>query len=777
MFRSLYISRSLQTMGELINAGVPMLDTIVITGDISGNRVYKKLWRDVYSSVKQGRKVVNELNKSGLMPHAVNQMIASCAITVSWLPGTASCGSDLTYAVYRAIDPDFEPSPANRIAACLSGTSYVDNDVVNGQTYLYIVRAEDATTAGSGPCNGGNQDSNTQTVAATASGPSQIDFSDDFESGLGSWTAAGNGGSGWTLSSAAANSPSNSVFCADEDFLKDRTLTLASGRQITAGNTTLEFFHAYITEAGFDGGVLEISTDNGSIWSDIGSARFLENGYNSTISTEFSSPIGGRDAWSGNSSGFLRTTVDLADFAGQTVSIRFRMACDVSVDATGWYIDDVTFTTLSDCIGCPDADLDGVCDTDDLCPGGDDTIDNDEDGIPDACDLCAEGDNDVDSDSDGVPDACDACPDFDDSLDADADTVPDDCDLCPGFDDTLDADGDGVPDDCDLCAAGDDNADADGDSVPDACDLCPAGDDVLDSDSDGTPDGCDLCPGFDDTVDSDGDGTPDDCDQCQGSNDNNDIDADGVPDACDICPNGDDTLDGDGDGVPDQCDICPNGDDNFDADFDNVPDACDRCPGSNDRFDSDNDGVPNGCDVCPGADDSLDADNDTVPDGCDACAGFDDNLDADGDNVPDGCDICPEGDDSQDQDGDGVPNACDRCPGNDDGLDADGDGVPDACDLCLGADDTLDADSDGVPDDCDICAGSDDATDSDGDGVPDGCDVCPIGDDTVDLNENGVPDACDCPDLDQVLVLLTDWPNNDIAALVSAVTQFCALDR
>src|SRR5690606_32576372 len=33
MFRALYISRSLQTMGQLINAGVPMLDTLVITGD------------------------------------------------------------------------------------------------------------------------------------------------------------------------------------------------------------------------------------------------------------------------------------------------------------------------------------------------------------------------------------------------------------------------------------------------------------------------------------------------------------------------------------------------------------------------------------------------------------------------------------------------------------------------------------------------------------------------------------------------------------------------
>ena len=36
--------------------------------------------------------------------------------------------------------------------------------------------------------------------------------------------------------------------------------------------------------------------------------------------------------------------------------------------------------------GCPDSDNDGVCDTDDVCPGFDDTIDTDGDGIPDGCD-------------------------------------------------------------------------------------------------------------------------------------------------------------------------------------------------------------------------------------------------------------------------------------------------------------------------------------------------------------------------------------------------------
>ena len=57
LFRALYISRSLHTMGQLINAGVPMLDTIAITAEISGNTLYRRMWRAVYGAVKQGKKI------------------------------------------------------------------------------------------------------------------------------------------------------------------------------------------------------------------------------------------------------------------------------------------------------------------------------------------------------------------------------------------------------------------------------------------------------------------------------------------------------------------------------------------------------------------------------------------------------------------------------------------------------------------------------------------------------------------------------------------------
>ncbi len=77
MFRALYVSRSLHTMGELLNAGVPMLDTIAITGDIAGNLLYKKMWRRVYAAVKQGKKIQTQLVRSRLLPTSVVQMIAA----------------------------------------------------------------------------------------------------------------------------------------------------------------------------------------------------------------------------------------------------------------------------------------------------------------------------------------------------------------------------------------------------------------------------------------------------------------------------------------------------------------------------------------------------------------------------------------------------------------------------------------------------------------------------------------------------------------------------
>ena len=75
--RSLYITRSLHTMGVLTKAGVPILNTISITAQIAGNALYKAMWLDVYEEVRQGKKIASSLNQCNLMPDNVTQMIKS----------------------------------------------------------------------------------------------------------------------------------------------------------------------------------------------------------------------------------------------------------------------------------------------------------------------------------------------------------------------------------------------------------------------------------------------------------------------------------------------------------------------------------------------------------------------------------------------------------------------------------------------------------------------------------------------------------------------------
>jgi len=77
MFRALYITRGLHTMGELVNAGVPMLDTLHITGQVCGNVLYKNMWDKVHTAVKQGEKIANPLRSQALLPSSVVQMVSA----------------------------------------------------------------------------------------------------------------------------------------------------------------------------------------------------------------------------------------------------------------------------------------------------------------------------------------------------------------------------------------------------------------------------------------------------------------------------------------------------------------------------------------------------------------------------------------------------------------------------------------------------------------------------------------------------------------------------
>jgi hypothetical protein len=125
----------------------------------------------------------------------------------------------------------------------------------------------------------------------------------------------------------------------------------------------LTFRHNFNLEAsdvdpniGFDGGLLEMSTDGGNTFQDILAVggSFVSGGYNRTIATDRGSPIAGRQAWSGNSGGFITTVVNLPTI--QTVGrLRWRMASDTSGSGEGWRVDTIRITWCGGAgTPCPD---------------------------------------------------------------------------------------------------------------------------------------------------------------------------------------------------------------------------------------------------------------------------------------------------------------------------------------------------------------------------------------------------------------------------------------
>jgi serine protease AprX len=164
----------------------------------------------------------------------------------------------------------------------------------------------------------------------------------------------------WVTSDSGVPTPPagtlpNAAFIDDPAAVSDKLL---DSLHFTLFGPQLTFQQNFNLEAssedpnlGFDGGVLEISFDGGNTFQDILAAGgiFLMGGYNRTISTDRGSPIGGRQAWSGNSAGFITTVVNIPGFGNQA-RLRWRMASDTSGSGEGWRVDTVNITA---CVPVP----------------------------------------------------------------------------------------------------------------------------------------------------------------------------------------------------------------------------------------------------------------------------------------------------------------------------------------------------------------------------------------------------------------------------------------
>jgi hypothetical protein len=212
-------------------------------------------------------------------------------------------------------------------------------------------------------------------------GVPQTTFTENFDGAAApafpaGWTAAAvQNGIPFVNSPLNADTAPNSAYAVNPLTVGGGTDLTSPSIPITASAATVSFRNRFDTEAGWDGGVLEISVGAGA-FQDIITAggRFVENGYNGVLGAGANNPLQNRNSWNGLSNGYQTSTVQLpASAAGQNVRLRWRFGADDNTSGQGpnpgWYVDTIRVNGVYSCSYTPTAvksraDFDGDGKTD-----------------------------------------------------------------------------------------------------------------------------------------------------------------------------------------------------------------------------------------------------------------------------------------------------------------------------------------------------------------------------------------------------------------------------
>ncbi|MBK8929290.1 MAG: M36 family metallopeptidase [Chitinophagaceae bacterium] len=153
------------------------------------------------------------------------------------------------------------------------------------------------------------------------------------------WQATSTTSTNWVSDNAISYSPPYAYFSGNPDVTSDERLLTTADIALGATPPNLSFWNWFVSESSYDGGVVEISTNGGTSWSDIGASNFITGGYTGIM--DGSTLLSGRPAFTGNSYGFKKSVVNLGPYANQNVRFRFRFTTDEGTNLIGWRIDDI----------------------------------------------------------------------------------------------------------------------------------------------------------------------------------------------------------------------------------------------------------------------------------------------------------------------------------------------------------------------------------------------------------------------------------------------------
>lgn len=262
-----------------------------------------------------------------------------CRVRLDWNPAPPRCAnaSGVGYLVQRSQTPDFASS-----LTFLASTADLDDGLVGAlMPYYYRVRAVDAFGNTSLPSVVRN------ITTSGAGGPAGLGFLDDVDTRTYAeaqppWQiAAGVASHGiyaYRSSAADARYPKNT--CASIDL---PALTVPDG-------ASLQYDARYQLESGWDGVVVEISSDDGATWRDLPP----DGGYPGSFAQTQNPPINAcgypasQGAYNGDNGRFDAYGSDLSAYAGQRVRIRWRLSTDPGIELDGFNLDRIRIVAPGD---------------------------------------------------------------------------------------------------------------------------------------------------------------------------------------------------------------------------------------------------------------------------------------------------------------------------------------------------------------------------------------------------------------------------------------------
>ena len=316
---------------------------LIITGDNGSSRAYTQLLLMLRSALP-----------AVPLPQdpAPNQDSVPLRPSLRWSPAEGAVTYDLQVAT------DFQFSHISVDLPGLFGTEYtLGEDLLPGQAYYWRVRAVN-------PCGAGAYSRPARFTTRPLPGecPLHADqlvaYHADFDEGADGWSTAGSV-PGWTWQTTVTRGGSPGGWYAavpahnSDQTLRSPLLEVPPLAQSPITFSTWMKYEFGSLDSCLDGGRVEYSTDEGITWQPLPEDAILTPPYDGSLALSENNPLAGQRAWC-HSRDWTRLVIDLDEYSGQSVLLRYRLATDSQSSAWGWALDDAS---LQSCLYPPHRSL------------------------------------------------------------------------------------------------------------------------------------------------------------------------------------------------------------------------------------------------------------------------------------------------------------------------------------------------------------------------------------------------------------------------------------